>query len=190
MRNIWRILGWVLIASLWLGMGACESEPEPDEVARLEAQLQAAFDAPTLDPKQVRELSGKLANALLVRADANPEAAQTPEDLLRAANLYEQNPAQIPQALNVYDRLVREYPGTEYVADALFKQGYLYHNVVGDLPRAERAFRTFLAEYPAHELANSARDELAYLGVPPEEVLRQKLEAVAQDSATSDTTAP
>jgi tetratricopeptide (TPR) repeat protein len=180
-----RISLFLIMGLIIAGMSACGTDSEPNEVTQLEAQLQAAYDAETLDPAQIRALSGKLGNALLVRADAHPEADQTPEDLFRAAELYEQDINQIEQALTVYARLIEAHPQHERAADALFKQGYIYHNVLQDLPKAETAYRSFLQQYPTHNLAPSAQEELNFLGVSPEEWLRTKMKS-RPDSTKGD----
>ncbi len=179
--HCWLVCGIVALSLLW---GACGSEPEPDEAAKLQQQLQAAFEAQQLDPEKIRTLSGELATALEARS-AKEEAESAPEDLFRAAELYEQDIQRVDRALALYQRIVEQYPNHERAADALFKQGYLYHNVLQDLPQAEVAYRTFLERYPQHNLAPSAQEELKYLGISPEEWLQQK-QRQARDSTELD----
>ena len=182
MQRIHWWLWWGVIALSLLSL-ACGSTPEPDEVTKLEQQLEAAFAEQQLEPEKIRQISGELATALEARVAAKPEAETAAEDLFRAAELQEQDIQQVDQALILYQRLIDQYPNHERAADALFKQGYLYHNVLQDLPKAEAAYATFFQQYPQHNLAPSAQEELNYLGVSPEEWLRQK-QLEAQDSVS------
>jgi len=179
--HCWLVWGTMALSLLLV---ACGSEPEPDEVAELEQQLEAAFEEQQLNPEKIRKISGELAIALQARS-THTDAESAPEDLFRAAELYEQDIQQVNQALDLYQRIVEQHPNHERAADALFKQGYLYHNVLQDLPQAEAAYRAFLEKYPQHNLAPSAQEELNYLGVSPEEWLRQK-QLQAEDSMQRD----
>lgn len=81
------------------------------------------------------------------------------------------------EAIAYFKQLLDEYPDSEFAPKSLFTIGFIQNNELQDYESATETYNTFLAEYPDHELAESARVELQIMGMSPEEVLQKKLAA-------------
>src|SRR5207302_630416 len=66
-------------------------------------------------------------------------------------------------AVQQYEFLRREYPGSKNRFGALYAMGEIYHDDLDDAAHARAAFEEFLKRYPRHELAKDARDALAQM---------------------------
>jgi len=64
-------------------------------------------------------------------------------------------------AIQQYEFLRREYPGSKYRFQALLAIGQIYHEDLDDAAGARAVFNEFLKRYPRHRLAEQARDTLA-----------------------------
>jgi len=64
-------------------------------------------------------------------------------------------------AIEQYEFLRREYPGSKARFGALFRIGEIYQDDLHDKTRADAAFREFLQRYPRNQFADQARKALA-----------------------------
>ncbi len=64
-------------------------------------------------------------------------------------------------AIEQYQFLRRQYPGSKARFGALFRVGEIYKDDLHDKPRADAVFREFLQHYPRNQFAEQARKELA-----------------------------
>ncbi len=128
-------------------------------------------------------LIGELGRAYIVYADNYPQAAETPEFLFRAGELYSNDLGNMERAIRTFKRNYQEYPDHETAANALFLIAYLYHNVMQNLVQAEKHYKEFLNKYPTHKMSQTAEFELSHLGKSAEEVFR---EFIQPDPADSD----
>ena len=87
------------------------------------------------------------------------------------------------QALSYFQSLHKSYPNYERAAYALFLQGYIYENYLGQQGNAEEVYRQFLAAYPEHELYQDVQFSVANLGKTPEELL-QEIQAKEEANAS------
>ncbi|MFH1145039.1 MAG: peptidyl-prolyl cis-trans isomerase [Candidatus Eisenbacteria bacterium] len=65
--------------------------------------------------------------------------------------------------IRMYEEIVARFPGDDRHAEALFMIGFEYAENLGERERARETFERFLAEYPGHALAASAKTMLATL---------------------------
>jgi N-acetylmuramoyl-L-alanine amidase len=85
-------------------------------------------------------------------------------------------------AIEQYEFLRREYPGSWHRFEALFTIGEIYKDDLNDRQRARDAFKEFLRRYPRSHLAENAQKALADLDVQPavnakaEEKVEEKVE--------------
>jgi TolA-binding protein len=83
----------------------------------------------------------------------------------RIAMIYTNGLQDYNKAVETFERLQASYPDSvKYAAQAQFMIGFIYNNYAPDTAKAGAAYRTFLEKYPAHELAESVKWELKYLG--------------------------
>jgi N-acetylmuramoyl-L-alanine amidase len=64
-------------------------------------------------------------------------------------------------AIQQYEFLRREYPGSKFRFDALFRIGEIYKDDLRDKARADDTFEEFLRRYPRNQFAEAARQALA-----------------------------
>jgi N-acetylmuramoyl-L-alanine amidase len=84
-------------------------------------------------------------------------AAQMTEEMGRRFN----DADLLRSAIQQYQFLRREYPGSKFRFDALFRIGEIYHDDLHDKARADATFEEFLQRYPRNQFAEAARKALA-----------------------------
>ena len=84
-------------------------------------------------------------------------AAQMTEEMGRRFN----DPDILRSAIQQYEFLRREYPGSKFRFDALFRIGEIYKDDLHDKVRADATFEEFLHRYPRNQFAQAARLALA-----------------------------
>ena len=92
------------------------------------------------------------------RADPSVVAAtQMTEEMGRRFN----DPEALRSAVQQYEFLRREYPGSKFRFEALFRIGEIYKDDLHDKSRADTTFEEFLRRYPRNQFAEAARQALA-----------------------------
>lgn len=71
----------------------------------------------------------------------------------------------------VYDK----YPENPDAPKALFMSAFILANELNKYDEATKSYNLFLEKFPNHELAASAKQELEYIGLSPEEILKKKM---------------
>jgi N-acetylmuramoyl-L-alanine amidase len=84
-------------------------------------------------------------------------AAQMSEEMGRRFN----DPDVLRYAVEQYEFLRREYPGSKFRFDALFRIGEIYKDDLHDKTKADATFEEFLHRYPRNQFADAARKALA-----------------------------
>ncbi len=84
-------------------------------------------------------------------------AAQMSEEMGRRFN----DPEVLRYAIQQYEFLRREYPGSKFRFDALFRIGEIYKDDLHDKAKADATFEEFLHRYPRNQFADAARKALA-----------------------------
>jgi N-acetylmuramoyl-L-alanine amidase len=84
-------------------------------------------------------------------------AAQMTEEMGRRFN----DPDLLRSAIQQYEFLRREYPGSKFRFDALFRIGEIYKDDLHDKTKADATFEEFLHRYPRNQFAEAARLALA-----------------------------
>jgi N-acetylmuramoyl-L-alanine amidase len=69
-------------------------------------------------------------------------------------------------AIQQYEFLRREYPGSKFRFDALFRIGEIYKDDLHDKKNADAIFEEFLRRYPRNQFGEAARQGLAEPGQP------------------------
>jgi N-acetylmuramoyl-L-alanine amidase len=111
-----------------------------------------------------------------------PRAAEVVDSLLSVAELYSEmgdrfGRSYYQSAVDSYQFLVHEYPGSKYSQDALLRIGKLQREQLGDGPLATKTYQDFLKKYPHSPRKREAQEALAEL-------------ALLQHSEALDTTTP
>jgi TolA-binding protein len=119
-------------------------------------------------------------------------AAISPSGLVKAASLFEEFLQQYPNhklvpialkesaavaqqrgnfsdALDIYNRLMSDFPTSEHCDEAQFMVAFIYEEYLQDYPQAREAYKLLMNRYPDSELVVSARHLLPHVGRNPEE---------------------
>ncbi|MEJ5263384.1 MAG: hypothetical protein WHT45_11925 [Ignavibacterium sp.] len=71
----------------------------------------------------------------------------------------------------IYDK----YPNNPLAPKALFMSAFILANELNKYDDATKEYNLFLEKFPDHELAASAKQELEFIGLSPEEILKRKM---------------
>jgi TolA-binding protein len=111
-----------------------------------------------------------------------PESELAPEAIVQLASIYHNNLVinisqneSLKKSAGLFKSVFEKYPDNEQAPYSLFMAGFIYANDLKDYESAKETYNLFLNEFPEHELASSAREELEYMGLSPEEILRKKI---------------
>jgi N-acetylmuramoyl-L-alanine amidase len=105
-------------------------------------------------------------------------AAQLTEEMGRRFN----DPDILRSAIQQYEFLRREYPGSKFRFDALFRIGEIYKDDLHDNARGNATFEEFLRRYPRNQFAQAAQEALAR-PTQPQANLRARAANKAADKA-------
>ena len=130
-----------------------------------------------------KQIADELLQAYLDYADKHKDSPETPYYLYKAADLA-LNINKSKESLDLYNRIIYQYPDYEKVPECLFLMGYIYENYFQELGKAREIYQSFLSKYPTHEFADDARISIENLGKSPEELIHSFEE---KNKATSDT---
>jgi outer membrane protein assembly factor BamD (BamD/ComL family) len=105
-------------------------------------------------------------------ANKYPEDSMASEYLFKGAEFC-LNLGEGQRAIELYDRVITDYPDFRKVPECMFLKGYVYENYLGDLDNAKIIYLRFLEDYPDNEFADDAAISIQNLGKTPEELIRQ-----------------
>lgn len=171
------------LVSVMLFLGACQqSGSSLNEIERLEKRLNEVMANPAADARTAMQTQlDSVITAYETFIAENGAQKLSADRLFNLSEMYE-SAGKYNETLETLNTLITTFPKEERAADALFKIGFIQHNRLGDLPKAEAAYKSFIAQHPEHHFADDAQMELDNLGVPPEEIIRRAQEKARQDS--------
>ncbi len=86
----------------------------------------------------------------------NPQDSLSPAYLFRAADILA-NRKECLKAIDLLDKLVKDYPKSSYAPEASFLKGVIFQDVCLNKEKAEESFNEFIATYPDSPLVNDAK---------------------------------
>ncbi len=105
-----------------------------------------------------------------------------PKALIQIATIYQNKMDKSISALESADKaqfyfrsVYEKYPEYPDAAKALFMSAFILANELNKYDEATKAYNLFLEKFPNHELASYAKQELEFIGLSPEEILRKKM---------------
>jgi len=125
-----------------------------------------------------------------LKAPTSPRAHESVNiagDLLVDMGREFNDPKYFRQAIETYELLRREYPGSRYRWEALFTIAQIYADELDDAEKAKATFEEFLKQYPTHRLAEDARAALEDLAKPKQKRAAAKAEAQARKPVAKPT---
>lgn len=104
--------------------------------------------------------------------DQFPEHELASEMLFRAANLRADGLGEYQSAINLFNRIIRNYPESLQAERSLFLIAYTYAEYLSDYDKARLYYNRFLELHPDSELAPSVSVMLEFLGMDINELLQ------------------
>ena len=172
-----KTIGLLLIAAMLYN--ACSS-PKADKAAEIKTMEDELFSD---ESKMINRTQADELIALYVGyADEFPEDTDTPEYLFKAGDMA-MNLNMPRKAIEVFDRILTNYPDFEKTPQCLFLKGYVYENNLGDLNAAKSIYEDFLVKYPDDEFADDAEVSIKNLGKTPEELIKEFEEQAKEEGS-------
>ena len=103
--------------------------------------------------------------------------------LFKAADFYRYMHKPL-RSIELYSKVYDKYPTVAKRPYALFLQGFIYENEVGNSQAAKNLYEKFLEVYPTHPIAKDVRATVNNLGKTPEQLIQEFQEKAIQDSLT------
>ena len=129
-------------------------------------QIQEALEGRPLEDRTRHDYERVISAYRRVYLEA-PSSGRADPSVVAAAQMTEEmgrrfdDPDILRSAIQQYEFLRREYPGSKFRFDALFRIGEIYKDDLHDKTRADATFEEFLHRYPRNQFAEAARLALA-----------------------------
>lgn len=160
----------VMMAFSALMMVACGPSRE-ERISQIEDFEDSIFEsAIAANP----ETADQLTDMYVAFANKYPNDTLSPQYLLKAADM-QSNVLHTARALELFDRVIDEYPDFDEVPMCYFLKGNALE-LNSQIEEAKAAYEEFLAKYPNHYMAEQTRMMLPRIGMSPEEMLADILE--------------
>lgn len=160
-----------VILAIFSLLTACQSTPSGPSQAdmaaninNLEKEIGAAGQPP---PEKLDSLQ----NALIAYADAFPKDSVSVKNLAKAGETARLS-RQFDKAMEIFDRIQKNYPDSREATTAMFLKAFTLDNDLKKFDEAKTAYEAFLAKYPTDEFADDAQFLLKNLGKSPEEIVK------------------
>jgi N-acetylmuramoyl-L-alanine amidase len=124
----------------------------------------------------------------------SPQAEEVTPSLIAEGELYQEmgryfDPKYFKSAVDTYNFLLKQYPGSRYRSEALFSIGKIQKEYLHRPDDAEVTFREFLRRFPKSGKADGAREALKEIADAREDQKLQEAEAKAAEAAQAAQTA-
>ncbi|MCW5908537.1 MAG: tetratricopeptide repeat protein [Chitinophagales bacterium] len=170
----------IVFAVIAFLLGSCSAKKkwEADKIKQQETALMEEAKKGKVDSLAV----SKLLQAYETFAEKYPGDTIAANFLFKAADFYRymQKPL---KSIGIYEKIFDNYPDFEKRPYALFLQGFIYENEVGNIHNARLKYELFLKEFPQHPIAKDVEFTLKNLGKTPEQIM-QEFEAAQKADAT------
>ncbi|MBK9732346.1 MAG: tetratricopeptide repeat protein [Chitinophagaceae bacterium] len=151
---------------------SCTSQKEKTE-SELKANLEMvnqSFNDNKLDTAAIRKAETTIGAFI----QKYPQDTMASQYLFELGMLY-QKQRKFDQAVNVFDKVYREYPDSKHARNAVFLQGFLYANVLNNYGKANEKYQLYLDKFSAADakMTNDVQLELQNMGKSPDELLKE-----------------
>ncbi len=163
-----------------MALASCNMQKERSKKS-IDSQEQALV-AQTQKGKTDTAAVNKLLESYQAFAETYPDDTTGANYLFKAADFYRYMHMPL-RSIELYSKIYAHYPTIAKRPFALFLQGFIYENEVGNTTAAKNLYEKFLSEYPSHPIAKDVQVTLQNLGKSPEELMEQFQQNAAADSA-------
>jgi N-acetylmuramoyl-L-alanine amidase len=124
----------------------------------------------------------------------SPQAEEVTPSLIAEGELYQEmgrqfDPKYFKFAIDTFNFLLKQYPGSRYRSEALFSIGRIQKENLDKPDDAEATFKEFLQHYPKSDKADGAKEALKEIADAREDQKQQAAEAKAAQAAHAPQTA-
>jgi TolA-binding protein len=158
---------FILLTLLSAILIQCKPDPKA-KITALEEQI--ASGNFTMDEKGM-QTANELVAAYLDYAEKFKESPDAPDYLYKAADI-SLNINKSKEALDLYNRIIYQYPDYKKAPECLFLVAYIYENYMQNFGKAKEIYEMFIAKYPDHDFADDAAISIQNMGKSPEELIR------------------
>jgi N-acetylmuramoyl-L-alanine amidase len=118
----------------------------------------------------------------------SPQAEEVTPSLIAEGELYQEmgrhfDPKYFKSAIDAYNFLLKQYPGSRYRSEAIFSIGKIQKENLDQPDDAEATFKEFLKRFPKSDKADGAREALKEIADAREDQKQQEAEAKAAQAA-------
>jgi N-acetylmuramoyl-L-alanine amidase len=189
------------------GAGICAAEPRAAEATTGATVRKQAASSQYAKAEEQRAILNSKAAEKRTLADykqvvtsyrrvalITPRAPEVPDSLLAAAELYTEmgdrfGKSYYQSAVDSYQFLIREYPGSKYCQDAMLRVAKLQKDQLGDPAQARKSYEDFLKKYPHSARKREVQESLAELALLQDSDSPAMAASKAPEAATVTTTA-
>ncbi|MGI6320925.1 MAG: tetratricopeptide repeat protein [Bacteroidales bacterium] len=114
-------------------------------------------------------------------ADNYPDDELSPNYLFNAGEIL-MNINRGQQAVETFNRIIKNYEDFEKLPETYFLSGFTYENILFNIRQAERTYKTLMEQFPDHELAKEAKYCIDNIGKSPEELIQEFEQRAREDS--------
>ena len=144
-----------------------DKEALAKEIADLNAQLLSDTTG-----KINRPMAYKLISKYELFVKHFTDDARSPDFAFKAADLA-QGLGDGKKSVEMYDFILETYPSYEKYPEALFLKAFVQENILHQLGAARDTYNKFMLDYPDHELYDDAEASVKYMGMSPEELIKE-----------------
>jgi len=177
MKKYSAILIAIISAMIIISCGGPSKDKEVNKIKELEKKKAVAEKSGIIN----REKAAELITAYKEFADKFPKDTASGTYLFKGAQLY-MNMNNGKEAIECFDRIIKDFPTHGKVPDCIFLKGFVYETQLHDLVKAKQSYQEFLKKYPKSDLADDAQASINNLGKSPEELVKE-FEAKAKENS-------
>jgi N-acetylmuramoyl-L-alanine amidase len=163
----WVVLGAIAIAPAWASSTGRHQQAR-EQFEKAEQMREALNGRP--EAERTRKEYQRVADAYRKVYYVAPGSSKADASVIAVAEIlaemgrqFEPGDKYLHAAIGEYEFLRREYPGSKYRVQALFTEGQIYKEDLGDNDAARQVFEEFCRHYPRNHLAAEAKQALAEL---------------------------
>lgn len=139
-----------------------------EAVARIRAQEDSLFNNAVFDRRDALALR----DVYLAFAKNNPLDSMAPEYVFRAAGV-SRTLGEPQRTLELYDRVIKDYPGWDRLPDAYYLRAFTIDSDLGKKGEAKTAYEEVIDRFPDHPFARDAKQMIENLQYTDAELMER-----------------
>jgi len=168
-NNSFKLQSTFVILTLLTLLSSCALDNKAQLKENIDQQEQILFE----ENKGIidKKMAANMILAYTQYVDNFPEDEQSPDYLFKAADV-SINIFHSQQTINLFNRLLNDYPNNDKIAEVLFLKAFTFDNYMQEYDSAKIYYQAFLSKYPKHNFAKDAKMSMENLGKSPEDIVK------------------